>query len=75
MTLTSLLSDFFTINVDTADALPSRYNYVLVLISYLVASLASYTFLQFAGRIVELCHSVARFAWLAAGAVMMGVGT
>jgi PAS domain S-box-containing protein len=75
MTLTSLLSDFFTINVDTADALPSRYNYVLVLISYLVASLASYTFLQFAGRIVELRHSVARFAWLAAGAVMMGVGT
>jgi len=75
MTLTNLLSDFFTINVDTADALPSRYNYVLVLISYLVASLASYTFLQFAGRIVELRHSVARFAWLAAGAVMMGVGT
>ncbi|MDP1911393.1 MAG: MHYT domain-containing protein [Hyphomicrobium sp.] len=75
MTLTSLLSDFFTVNVDTADALPSRYNYVLVLISYLVASLASYTFLQFAGRIVELRHSVARFAWLAAGAVMMGVGT
>jgi PAS domain S-box-containing protein len=74
MTLADILSDFFTTSVDPADALPSRYNYVLVLISYLVASLASYTFLQFAGRIVELRQSVARFAWLAAGATMMGVG-
>jgi len=74
MTLVSVLSDFFTTNVDPADALPSRYNYGLVLVSYLVASLASYTFLQFAGRIVELGQSVARYAWLAAGAVMMGVG-
>ena len=54
MTLAIALSDFFTTNVDPADALPSRYNYGLVLVSYLVASLASYTFLQFAGRIVEL---------------------
>src|SRR5829696_8244769 len=75
MTLASALSDFFTTNFNPADALPSRYNYGLVLVSYLVASLASYTFLQFAGRIVELGQSVARFAWLAAGAVMMGVGT
>ena len=74
MTLAIALSDFFTTNVDPADALPSRYNYGLVLVSYLVASLASYTFLQFAGRIVELGQSVARYAWLAAGAVMMGVG-
>ena len=74
MSLGGLLSDFFTTSVDPAQALPSRYNYVLVLISYLVASLASYTFLQFAGRIVELRQSVARFAWLAAGAAMMGVG-
>src|SRR5215217_3108189 len=74
MSLGGLLSDFFTTSVDPAQALPSRYNYVLVLISYLVASLASYTFLQFAGRIVELRQSVARFAWLAAGAIMMGVG-
>jgi PAS domain S-box-containing protein len=74
MILAGILSDFFTTSIDPADALPSRYNYVLVLISYLVASLASYTFLQFAGRIIELRQSVARFAWLAAGAAMMGVG-
>ena len=74
MSLGGLLSDFFTTSVDPAQAMPSRYNYALVLISYLVASLASYTFLQFAGRIVELRQSVARFAWLAAGAAMMGVG-
>jgi PAS domain S-box-containing protein len=74
MSLAGILSDFFTTSVDTADALPSRYNYVLVLISYLVASLSSYTFLQFAGRIIELRQSVARFAWLAAGAAMMGIG-
>ena len=34
----------------------------------------SETFLRFAGRIVELAESVAWYAWLAVGAVMMGVG-
>lgn len=74
MTIAGILSEFFATSVDPAQALPSRYNYVLVLVSYLVASLASYAFLQFADRIVELGQSVARYAWLVAGAVMMGVG-
>ncbi len=75
MTLAIALLDLFVTGADTADALPSRYNYALVLVSYLIASLAAYTFLQFAARIVELRQSVMRFAWLGAGAVMMGVGT
>ncbi|MEO7158077.1 MAG: hypothetical protein ABI039_10965, partial [Vicinamibacterales bacterium] len=64
MTLAIALLDLFVTGVDTADALPSRYNYALVLVSYLIASLAAYTFLQFAARIVELRQSVMRFAWL-----------
>jgi PAS domain S-box-containing protein len=74
VTLAAILFDFFVTGLDTVDALPSSYDPALVLVSYLVASLASYTFLQFASRIVELRHSVMRFAWLGAGAVMMGVG-
>ena len=74
MTLPATLLDFFVTGASTANALPSRFNYALVLTSYLIASLASYEFLQFASRIAELRHSVVRFAWLAAGAVMMGVG-
>jgi PAS domain S-box-containing protein len=74
VTLTTILSDFFVTGRETHDALASHYNYVLVMVSFLVASLSSYTFLQFAGRIVELRQSVMRYAWLAAGAVIMGFG-
>ena len=34
--------------------MPGTYNYALVLLSYLVAALGSYAFLQFATRIAEL---------------------
>ncbi len=74
MVLALSMVDFFVIDGNTADALPSRYNYTLVLVSYLIATLASYAFLQFAGRIIDLRYSVVRFAWLGAGAVIMGGG-
>ena len=66
------LSAFFTVGRDSAQALPDTYNVWLVAVSYAIASLASYTFLQFAGRIVELRGSVLRLAWLAAGAAASG---
>jgi NO-binding membrane sensor protein with MHYT domain len=74
VTLPATFLDFFVTGASTTNALPSRFNYALVLTSYLIASLASYEFLQFASRIAELRQSVMRLAWLAAGAVMMGVG-
>ncbi len=68
------LSAFFALNVDPSQALPGTYNYALVLLSYLVAAIGGYAFLQFATRIAELRHSGLRFSWLAGGAIAMGGG-
>ncbi|TAL94251.1 MAG: bifunctional diguanylate cyclase/phosphodiesterase [Paraburkholderia sp.] len=50
------------------------YNFWLVALSLTVATLASYTALDLAGRITLLGRTVARHAWLAGGAAAMGVG-
>ncbi|SEA96873.1 putative bifunctional diguanylate cyclase/phosphodiesterase [Paraburkholderia sartisoli] len=50
------------------------YNFWLVALSLIVATLASYTALDLAGRITLLGGTVARHAWLAGGAAAMGVG-
>jgi NO-binding membrane sensor protein with MHYT domain/CheY-like chemotaxis protein len=68
------LSNFFALGVDPSQALPAKYNYALVLLSYLVAALGGYAFLQFASRIAELRDSGLRFGWLAIGAIAMGGG-
>ncbi|TAJ32002.1 MAG: hypothetical protein EPO67_12815, partial [Reyranella sp.] len=68
------LSNYFALDVDPSQALPGTYNYALVLLSYLVAVLGSYAFLQFASRIAELRGSGLRFNWLIVGAVAMGGG-
>ena len=52
----------------------STYSFWLVALSLVVATLASYTALDLAGRISRLTQSSARHAWLAGGAVAMGVG-
>jgi hypothetical protein len=54
--------------------MPSTYNFWLVLVSLAVATLASYTALDLAGRISLLTGSRLRHAWLAGGATAMGVG-
>jgi len=66
------LSWFLTIGVDPATALPATYRPSLVVLSYLIASFAGFTFLRFAGRLTEL--PTLRFVWLGAGAVTMGGG-
>ncbi len=68
------LSNYFALNVDPSKALPETYNYGLVLLSYLVAVLGSYAFLQFATRIAELRDTGLRHGWLAVGAISMGGG-
>ncbi|KGS86992.1 putative bifunctional diguanylate cyclase/phosphodiesterase [Burkholderia pseudomallei] len=50
------------------------YNLWLVALSLAVATLASYTALDLSGRIALLAHGRLRHAWLAGGAVAMGVG-
>ncbi|CAG4926637.1 putative bifunctional diguanylate cyclase/phosphodiesterase [Paraburkholderia gardini] len=52
----------------------STYNIWLVVLSLIVATLASYTALDLAGRITLLGRTTARHAWLAGGAAAMGVG-
>ncbi|MBN9089888.1 MAG: response regulator [Reyranella sp.] len=68
------LSQFFAFGVDPSQAIPGSYNYALVLLSYLVAALGSYAFLQFATRIAELRDAGLRLGWLAIGAIAMGGG-
>lgn len=53
--------------------MPSSYSPLLVVCSFLVAILASYTALEMAGRITAAQPSVAK-AWLLGGACAMGVG-
>ena len=60
--------------MDPALVIPRSYNYALVLLSYLVAALGSYAFLQFATRIAELRDAGLRLSWLAIGAIAMGSG-
>ena len=68
------LSNFFALDVDPSQALPATYNYALVLLSYLVAALGGYAFLQFATRIAELRDLGLRYGWLIVGAIAMGGG-
>jgi diguanylate cyclase (GGDEF)-like protein len=54
--------------------MPSSYNLALVALSIAVATLASYTALDLAGRITLQAVLRQRRAWLAGGAAAMGVG-
>ncbi|CAB3758625.1 putative bifunctional diguanylate cyclase/phosphodiesterase [Paraburkholderia solisilvae] len=54
--------------------MPSSYNLALVALSIAVATLASYTALDLAGRITLQAVARQRRAWLAGGAAAMGVG-
>ncbi|MFM0738123.1 EAL domain-containing protein [Paraburkholderia xenovorans] len=52
----------------------SSYNYLLVTISFVVATLASYTALDLTGRIFMLASARLRHAWRLGGAAALGVG-
>ena len=52
----------------------STYDYWLVALSLVVATLASYTALDLSGHISVLTRPRLRHAWLAGGAVAMGIG-
>ena len=57
-----------------SNMLQASYNPLLVMLSLLVATLASYTTLDLAGRIGRLTDPRYRRYWLAGGAFSMGVG-
>ena len=60
--------------VQTAVALGARYSPPLVVGSFLIAALASYTALDFTGRVAAAARGASRGWWLAGGALALGVG-
>src|ERR1700685_4377215 len=54
-------------------AMASSYDYRLVVVSVLIAVMASYAALDLAGRVTST-RGVARRLWLSGGAVAMGTG-
>src|ERR1700683_5296534 len=59
--------------VSNAVVLTGSYDYRLVVLSVLLAMLASYAALDLAGRVTAASGSV-RFVWLTGGAAAMGLG-
>jgi NO-binding membrane sensor protein with MHYT domain len=57
----------------TDQTLPGSYDYRLVVLSVLIAILASYTALDLAGRVTAF-RGWSRLAWLTGGATSMGMG-
>lgn len=53
--------------------LVSQYDYILVVVSFIVAILASYTALNMAGRVTS-SSGAASWVWLSGGGVAMGIG-
>jgi len=56
------------------DALSQSYSFVIVVLSYLVAALASYAGLLMSASIANAESARGRWVWLAGGSVAMGIG-
>src|SRR5216684_273651 len=65
---------FLDSSIDARLALAGTYDPVLVMLSVVIASLAAYAVLGLAERINAADKPLAKRAWLAAGAVTMGIG-
>jgi diguanylate cyclase (GGDEF)-like protein len=65
---------FLAATTDTGAALSASYDGVLVVVSYVVAALASYAGLLMSERIGVAESVRGRWAWLSAGSVTMGIG-
>ncbi len=58
----------------SATIMPASYDSGLVVLSVLVATLASYTALDLAGTVASAAHGRTRLAWLTGSSLAMGVG-
>src|SRR3989441_11327986 len=65
---------FLDDSLDPRLALAGTYDSMLVVLSVVIASLASYAVLGLAERISAADRPFAKRSWLAAGAVTMGIG-
>ena len=66
--------DFFQTSDPTHSMINATWDLRLVLLSYIVAAVASYTALDLADRVIKTRASKVRGIWLVSGAFAMGVG-
>jgi NO-binding membrane sensor protein with MHYT domain len=70
-----MLEDFFQLTPEPANQMLGTYDLRLVLLSYMVAFLASYVALDVAGRLRDVSNTpLTRRLWIAGGALAMGAG-
>lgn len=70
-----MIADFFQLGPLPANQLVGSYDLPLVLLSYLVAALASYIALDISGRLREPTNTKSTLLlWLSGGAIAMGAG-
>lgn len=65
---------FTTAGTDESQALPVTYDPLLVIASYVIATLAGFAFLRLARRIGAIDDRSARLQWMSGGALIMGLG-
>ncbi len=65
---------FLDFSIDRALAMVATYDPILVMLSFLIASLGSYTALGVAERVEAAARTVDRWTWLAVGSLAMGGG-
>jgi diguanylate cyclase (GGDEF)-like protein len=65
---------FLPYGAAVGDALSQSYSFVIVVLSYLIAALASYAGLLMSVSIANAESARARWAWLAGGSTAMGIG-
>lgn len=66
--------EFISPGASLADALTAHYDVPLVVLSYLIATLAAYTSLSLSDRVGPGLHIKTRIIWLVAGSTAMGIG-
>src|SRR5688572_26520725 len=70
-----MLENYFQLGPIPANAMSGTYDMKLVVLSYLVAIIASYIALDIAGRLTDLDNTpLAKKLWLTGGSLAMGAG-
>src|SRR5689334_23195164 len=68
------LYNLFQIGPIPSNAIYGTYNLYLVLLSYVIAIIASYVALDMSAHLRKPTNLLFRITWLAGGAIVMGVG-
>src|SRR5436853_7774439 len=74
MTITDWYSNFFQVGPIPETAMTGEYDYCLVFLSYLIASLASYVALDMSAHLRKPTSPLFWISWLVAGSFIMGAG-